>query len=136
MFQLPTTLPFASFVNDKIAFSQREGIVFQYNQALQSFAGDPSVGQLAGNTQIPWNKTSEVQGLIVEYYAVQGEEQNPQNPPYPADLQQILEANAGPTDEKWNFSYEQWGLVPGVPGVAIVLAVEVGTGRGVDVIVP
>lgn len=136
MFQLNTSLPFAAFVNPKIGSTQREQISFQYLQQVQAFAGDPAVGGMAGTSTIPWNKTTEVQGLIVEFYATQGERNPQQNTGYPEDFQAILEANAGP-DALWNFSYEQWGLVPGVPAEFKTLnTAEVGTGRAVTVIVP
>jgi hypothetical protein len=135
-FQLDPKLPFAAFVNPKIAFTQSKGIDYQYGQMLQSYAGDPAAGQMTGNTTIPWNKTTEVQGLTFEFYAVQGIESSPLAPTLPDDLQQILEANPGP-DEFWNYSYEKMGLVPGIPPAFKTLnTVEVGTDRSVTVILP
>ncbi len=135
-FQLDPKLPFASFVNPKIGFTQKQSIAYQYNQIVQSYPGDPLAGQLTGTTTIPWNQTTETQGLIFEYYVERANSAAPESIPYPDDLQQILETNAGPT-ELWNYSYEQWGVVPGVPGIVKTLnTVEVGTGRAVDVIIP
>lgn len=139
MFQLNTSLPFAAFVNPKIADSQRliqsEGLAFTYRELQQSFPGDPLVGFTIPGTTITWNESTETQGLIFEYFQVQGEA-NPAGPAFPADLDAILKANAGPAD-KWNGSYEDWGLVPGVPAkFPMTAAVEVGTARAVIVFLP
>lgn len=139
MFQLDKSLPFAAFVNPKIADTQRltasEGIGFAYREMQQSFGGDPLVGTTIPNTTISWNSSTETQGLIFEYFQVQGEA-NPSGPAFPADLEAILKANAGPA-EKWNGSYEDWGLVAGVPSkFPMTAAVEVGTARAVIVFLP
>ena len=56
-------------------------------------------------------------------------------------MQDILEANPGPTPEgttnAWNGSYEYWGVVPGIgAGFKTIYTVEVGTARAVTVILP
>lgn len=138
IFQVPSGLPFASFVNPKIGFSQRENIVYQYNQIVQSYASDTQAGGITPGTTIPWNKTSETASLIWEYYYTHAASVNLNDPTasLPADLEKIMEDNAGP-NERWNYSYEQWGVVPGVTGSLVeVNTVEVGSGRGVRVIVP
>ena len=139
MFQLPASEASASFVNPKIADSQRlfasEGLPFSYRELVMSFPGDPLVGTTIPGTTITWNASTETQGLIFEYYQAKGEA-NPTGPAFPADLDTILKANAGPA-EKWNGSYEDWGLVTGVPAkYPTVATVEVGTGRAVTVFVP
>ncbi len=138
MFQLDKSLPFAAFVNPKIADSQRlfqnEGIAFTYREMIVSFPGDPLVGTTIPGTTITWNSSTETQGLIFEYFQAQGEA-NPAGPAFPADLEAILKANAGP-DEKWNGSYVDWGLVVGVPAkFPIVYGAELGTGKAVAVFV-
>lgn len=135
MYQVDPSLPFAAFVNPKIAFTQSQGIPYQYSQMLQSYPGDPLVGTTIPNTTITWNESTETQGLIFEYYQAQGEA-HPGIPPFPADLQKILDANAGPL-EFWNGSYEYMGFVPGVPSqMKTIYTAEVGTGRAVTAILP
>ena len=136
MFQLHPSLPFAAFVNPKIADSQRlyqnEGIAFTYREMLVSYPGDPLVGTTIPGTTIDWNESTETQGLIFEYFQAQGEK-TPGGPPFPADLEAILQTNAGPA-EKWNGSYEDWGIVPGVAAkYPIAYGAELGTGRSVAV---
>jgi hypothetical protein len=135
MFQLDPKLPFAAFVNPKIAFTQSQGIPYQYNQIVASFPGDPLVGQKIPTTELEWNKTTETQGLIFEYYQALANS-NPSAQPWPADFEKTLNDNAGPA-ELWNYSYEQWGVVPGVTGsVKTLYTAVVGTGQAVTVIVP
>lgn len=139
LFQLDPSMPSAAFVNPKIADSQRlyasEGIPFTYDEMKSSFPGDPLTGSVIPGTTITWNGSTEVQGLIFEFYQVQGEK-NPGQPPFPPDLDEILKANPGPV-EKWNGSYEDWGLVPGVSAkYPTIETVEVSTGRRVVVFIP
>ena len=137
LFQFPDDLPFAAFVNPKIGDTQRLGLAFQYNQILQSYSGDPNAGMITPGTTLAWNKLTLSQGLEWEWYYVEAAKLNPLNPlgALPKDLEAILTANAGPVD-RWNGSYEYWGVVPGVPGsVATMSGVEVGTAK-VTTIIP
>lgn len=138
-FQLPVSSPYAEFVNDKIDFTQRESIAYTYGQQVQSYGGDPLAGQLCpGCKTLRWNQTTEVQSLIVEVAAEKLNEQQAggQSGQYPAGFEAMLKANAGP-NELWNYSYEQDGLVPGIPGeLKIIDTAEIGTGRAVRVILP
>lgn len=139
LFQLDPSLPFAAFVNPKIADTQRltasGGIAYPYNQLIDAYPGDPLVGSTIPNSSITWNKSTETQGLIFEYYQVNGEA-NPSGPAFPADMDAILKANVGP-DEQWNGSYTDWGIPQGTsPKYATAYTAEVGTGRGVKVFLP
>ena len=134
MFQFPHSQPFAAFVNPIIASSQRQSLAANYGGVLASYPSDQLAGTITPGTNIPYNKTTECQSLILEWYEKQtmaGAQQGA----LPDNMQQILEENAGPVDEVWNYSYEQWGVVPGVPPAFKTLStVEVGTARPVTVI--
>jgi hypothetical protein len=139
LFQLDPSLPFAAFVNPKIADTQRltasGGIAYPYRQLVVAFPGDPLVGTTIPNSTIKWNASTETQGLIFEYYQVNGEA-NPSGPAFPADMDAILKANAGP-DDYWNGSYEAYGIPPGTfPKFPTAYTAEVGTGRSVEVFIP
>ena len=138
-FQLPSSLPCAVFVNPKIDFTQRENIAYTYGQQAKSYESDPLAGQLCPGCKIlRWNQTTEVQSLMVEFYAEQLNSAQAAGSAgqYPDNFEALLKANAGP-NEFWNYSYEQDGLVQGVPGQLNTLyTAEVGTGRPVLVVIP
>jgi len=134
-FQLNPELEFAGFVNPLIAFAQSKGVDYNYGEQVKAYPSDPLVGKTLPNTTILWEDTTETQGLIYEYYQSLSTS-TPQNPHYPKDLQQILEANAGP-DLFWNWSYRKMGLVPGsIPFFKTIRTAVYKTGEGVEVIVP
>jgi hypothetical protein len=138
-FQLPASLPQSVFVNEKLAFTQRESIAYCYGQQVQSYGGDTLAGQLCpGCKTLQWNDTTEVQSLSVEFFAQQlnQHEADGQAGQYPANFEAMLRANAGP-NELWNKSYAALGLVPGVPGdITTIDTAEIGTGKAVRVILP
>lgn len=135
LFQFDKSLPFASFVNSIIASVQRLPLRSTYSGILQSYPSDQLAGQMTPGTSIPYNKTTECQSLILEWYEKQTMAGATQGA-LPDDLQEVLEKNAGPA-AVWNYSYEQWGVVSGVsPAFKTLTTVEVGTAREVTVIVP
>ncbi len=133
-FQLDPKLPFAAKINPVLSYQQRQTVVTIYNGALSGYSSDLLAGTVV--VGIPYNQFTFTQQQILGWYAEIANQQAPNSPPYPADLDETLKANAGPS-EFWNYSYEQLGLVQGVPAAYSTLyTVEVGTGRGVTVIIP
>ena len=142
LFQFPADLPFAAWVNPKIANMQRLPIQSTYNGILQSYPSDQLAGQITpGCSTLPYNQTTECQSLILawaEELTMTGSRQGQ----LPDNIEELIMQNPGPdpaaaSANRWNGGYEFWGVVPGVAaGVVMVDTVEVGTGRAVRVIVP
>ncbi len=113
-FQLDPSVPGAEKVNPEIAEAQILSIPANYRQFIMSYGGgsDPMSGKMIPGTDIEWDKSTETQSLIWEAVSEGGQ--------IPKNLQQVLDANAGPK-EFWNLSYEDVGLVPGVAADPIVV---------------
>jgi hypothetical protein len=143
LFQFPVDAahPFARSVNPIIASSQRLSAAANYNEILDGYPSDQLAGKMTpGCSNLPYNKTTECQSLILQYYETISEA-GAQQGQLPANIEQILNDNAGPLaladgTNSWNGSYEYWGVVKGVPaGMPIVQGLQVGTATVVSVFV-
>ena len=94
--------PFANFVNAMLRYVQSPFMSPQAfaNQAKVAYAGDPLRGQRVPGSTLEWNRATQVQQLIVQWYVEGGNVT-------PDDLDTILAINAGP-DAPWNYSYARW----------------------------
>src|SRR5580658_2857443 len=116
IYQIDSTLPFAPAINRDLTNIQRgaqiigpdQALAQAYSAAVASYAGDPQAGQVIAGTTIQVNAATTVQRMIYDDYMLA--------PVADRTLQSILDANPGPTGtgDWWNWSYNQWGVVPGV----------------------
>ena len=127
LFQLDSSLPFASRVNAEIAPAQRMSFAAHYREAVVAFAGDPQDGTMLANTSIEANSATQVQRYISQFYSESGMVQ-------PDDIQKILEQNMGPSDP-WNYSWADFGLIPGKPSkIQVVNALRKSDGLEMEVV--
>ena len=132
---IPAGKPYAAVVNREYNYSQ--GLTFEslYNQAFVSHKSDVDdgrSGKMTPNTDIPWDDTTEVQGLISVAYDELGLDRS--------TLEAEMKENPGPKEIQ-NFSYAQWGLVPGQPSdpsIEIRTVIDASNGNVISraVIVP
>lgn len=148
MYQVDASLPFAAYVNPKIAEAQSVDAQRDANRGnhINSYAanrkamGDAYSGDslVASDFTIPgttikWVESTEVQGLAYGFYQ-EGKQ------PLPDNFQVVLEACAGQRLAKdgsnsWNASYVEMGFVAGSDGVLpIVQGVDPQTNSIVSVI--
>ena len=125
-YQIDSTLPFAPAINRDLSNIQRgasiigpdQALAQAYSAAVTGYAGDPEAGTTFAGTTLAVNAATTVQRMIVDDYMLA--------PIADRTLQSILDANPGPvgTGEWWNWSYNQWGVVP---SVAADPSIKIGT---------
>jgi hypothetical protein len=119
-FQLDPSLPFAAALNPGFLQAQEPGnpasnFAKIFEEQRLAYASDQFTNTFINGTDIAWNSSTEVQGLLSERWAI-GEVVPGMT------LEQWLLANPGP-DAPWNWSYTDWGLVGGMPSKVTMIKV-------------
>lgn len=125
-FRVDPSKPYAQVVNRELAAIDGEQFQSVYNGMRFSYITDVLVGTIVPDTTIEWNATTEPQSLIAIAYNELSLDRS--------TLQAEMEANRGPAGDWRYFSYEQWGLVPGVaadPSLDVVEIIVRGSGTRV-----
>lgn len=139
LFQLPSTVPYADKINPIIASAQRLPWEEHYLEDVTAFPSDQSVGVKITNTDLLWEDATTTQQEINNAIAtaVSRGEAKQTGGTFPDNMQEIMDANAGPRGVIWNESYRYLGLVPGSAAQFKTLdTVVVSTAQRVTVILP
>ena len=101
-FGVDPNYPFARFVNEMLKYTQSPfmSVMAFANQAKVAYDGDPLKGGKVPHSSLDWNKATQVQQFISQWYTEGGYTT-------PDDFDKILAINAGP-EVPWNYSYEKW----------------------------